>query len=302
MTPQSTRPAILIVDDMPTNIQLLAEALRADYRILVATSGAEALRIVASQTRPDLILLDIMMPEMDGFEVCRRLKDDAGSRDIPVIFVTAKDDVDAEARGLDLGAIDYIVKPFHLPVVKARVRNHVILKQKADLLESLAHIDALTGIPNRRRLDETLEIEWRRCMRSGLPLSVLMVDIDRFKAYNDHFGHGAGDRCLCAIAALLSAQAARPGDLAARYGGEEFAVVLPETDLAGAARIAERLREQIAAAAIPHAPGAGMDIVTISIGCACATPGEQGGPEKLLATADACLYQAKESGRNRVCS
>ncbi|MDD5248363.1 MAG: diguanylate cyclase [Rhodocyclaceae bacterium] len=298
MTPSAT---LLIVDDIPANIDVLAEALRADYRIKVATNGADALRLAADSPQPDLILLDVMMPGMDGFEVCRRLKDSAATHDIPVVFVTARDERSDEERGLDLGALDYIVKPFHLPVLRARVRNLVALKTRADLLESLAHLDALTGIPNRRSFDDTLQTEWRRCQRSGQPLALLMIDIDHFKAYNDHFGHGAGDRCLAAVAALLARNLARPGDAVTRYGGEEFAVILPETKLEGAVRIAERLREGVAALAIPHAPAAGTPIVTISVGCAAAIPDEGGSPAALFALADRKLYDAKAGGRNRIC-
>ena len=294
--------AILIVDDVPTNIQVLAEALRQQHRVKVATNGRDALAIARSQPQPDMILLDVMMPEMDGFEVCRQLKADPATRHIPVIFVTAKDDVADEEHGLMLGAVDYIAKPFHLPVVRARVRNHLALKLKADLLESLANIDSLTDIPNRRRFDEKLDHEWRRCQRSGLPLSLIMLDVDHFKAFNDHFGHGAGDICLVTVAATLSGNLSRPGDMVARYGGEEFAVILPETDAAGASQMAERMREALALQRMPQAPGAGYGIVTLSAGVASCVPAEEAGLADLIAAADSKLYEAKTLGRNRVCT
>ncbi|MBI4983773.1 MAG: diguanylate cyclase [Rhodocyclales bacterium] len=294
-------PSILLVDDVPSNLDVLAEALRLEYRIKIATNGPDALRIAAEEPQPDLILLDVMMPGMDGFEVCRRLKDNAETKNIPVVFVTASDGSADEQRGLDLGALDYITKPFHLPILRARVRNLVALKTRADLLESLAHCDALTGIPNRRRFDEALETEWLRCQRNALPLAVLMIDIDHFKLYNDHFGHGAGDRCLVTLATLLTRFLARAADLAARYGGEEFVVILPETDLDGAARLAERLRQQVVAQGIPHAPAAGVRHVTISVGCAAVVPADGKPSAGLLAAADLKLYEAKERGRNRVC-
>jgi diguanylate cyclase (GGDEF)-like protein len=297
MLPQ---PSILIVDDVPTNIQVLAEALRQEYRVKVATNGADALKIIA-QSPPDLILLDIMMPDMDGFEICRRLKADPASNRIPILFVTAKDDVADEERGLNLGAVDYITKPFHLPVVRARVRNHMQLKKTADQLEMLAHVDGLTGIANRRRFDETLDLEMRRCQRAEQPISLLLLDIDHFKQYNDHFGHGMGDLCLTQVAASLSHSVARAADLVARYGGEEFAVILPQTDCEGAFQIAERLREHILGLKIPHAPITGQEFVTISIGIACISPTAATPPGELVDAADKKLYAAKHAGRNQVC-
>lgn len=299
---RATQASILIVDDIPTNIQVLAEALRQQHRVKVATNGRDALAIAHAEPRPDMILLDVMMPEMDGFEVCRQLKADPATRHIPVIFVTAKDDVADEEHGLMLGAVDYIAKPFHLPVVRARVRNHLALKLKADLLESLANIDSLTDIPNRRSLDEKLEAEWRRCQRSGQPLSLIMLDIDHFKAFNDHYGHGAGDICLVTVATTLARNLSRPGDMMARYGGEEFAVVLPETDLAGASQMAERMREALAMQRMPQAPDTGNGMVTLSAGVASCVPDEASGIASLLEAADRKLYEAKRQGRNRVCA
>lgn len=299
---RATQASILIVDDIPTNIQVLAEALRQQHRVKVATNGRDALAIAHAEPLPDMILLDVMMPEMDGFEVCRQLKADPATRHIPVIFVTAKDDVADEEHGLMLGAVDYIAKPFHLPVVRARVRNHLALKLKADLLESLANIDSLTDIPNRRSLDEKLEAEWRRCQRSGQPLSLIMLDIDHFKAFNDHYGHGAGDICLVTVATTLARNLSRPGDMMARYGGEEFAVVLPETDLAGASQMAERMREALAIQRMPQAPDTGNGMVTLSAGVASGVPDEASSIASLLEAADRKLYEAKRQGRNRVCA
>jgi diguanylate cyclase (GGDEF)-like protein len=299
MTP-SKQTSILIVDDVPTNIQVLAEALRLEYRVKVATNGIDALAI-ARQTPPDLILLDIMMPEMDGFEICRQLKSDPATHGIPIIFVTARDDLADEEKGLNLGAVDYITKPFHLPVVRARVRNHLLLKKNADMLERLANVDGLTGIANRRRFDETLDVEIRRAQRTDEPIALLMLDIDYFKQYNDHFGHGTGDVCLTQVAASLAHNVARAADLVARYGGEEFAVILPQTDHDGALQIAERLRERILDLRIPHAPTSGQPLVTVSIGVATLLPTAHTPPAELVDAADRKLYEAKSAGRNRVC-
>jgi diguanylate cyclase (GGDEF)-like protein len=295
-------PMILIVDDTPTNIQVLAEALRADYRVKVATSGKAALAIAGNpDTRPDLILLDVMMPEMDGYEVCRRLKQAPATQGIPVIFVTARSDVADEELGLNLGAMDYIAKPFHPAIVKARVRNHINLKMKADLLESLALVDGLTGIPNRRRFDEALDSEWKRALRNGTPLALIIADIDCFKAYNDNYGHGAGDQGLKAVAQALADALNRPSDMMARYGGEEFVALMPDTDAEGARLLAERWRTGVAALGMPHAFSCAADHVTISVGYASLGPAQGQSPLELLDLADKMLYHAKNQGRNRAC-
>lgn len=300
MTSEICKPLILIVDDTPTNIQVLAENLINDYRIKVAVSGEAALEAVAKQGLPDLILLDVMMPDMDGYEVCRRLKENPRTSAIPVIFVTALNAVSDEERGLNLGALDYIAKPFYLPVVKARIRNHIRLKQMTDMLEAMAWIDGLTGIPNRRRFDQVLDSEWKRAQRNRLPLGVIMVDIDHFKGYNDCHGHGAGDICLKQVATLLAATVSRSADLVARYGGEEFVILTPETDTAGVQRIAEQLRLRIESQHIPHAGSEASCWVTISAGCAARIPEPEQLPSLLLDEADRMLYLAKGAGRNRV--
>lgn len=303
MTNIQQRPMILIVDDVPTNVKILAETLSAVYKIKVASNGADALEIARREPRPDLILLDVMMPEMDGFEVCRQLKADIRTHKIPVIFATAMNSESDEELGLNLGAVDYITKPFVIPIAKARIRNHIRLKQQADLLESLSLLDALTGIPNRRRFNEALILEWKRAVRDATPLSLIMIDIDHFKQYNDHYGHGAGDVCLQRVAAELAKSAVRPGDVVARYGGEEFVVILPETDREAAGLIAERLRERIEKLNLPHAYSATKSVITISAGVATqAELSESLLPQTLHDAADKALYMAKAGGRNRVCS
>ncbi|MBS1169314.1 MAG: response regulator receiver modulated diguanylate cyclase [Burkholderiaceae bacterium] len=301
MNRKPSKPSVMIVDDTPANIRVLAESLRRDYRIRVATSGKEALDLIAHVGPPDLLLLDVMMPEMDGYEICRRLKSETETRNIPVIFVTARADAADEEFGLKLGAVDYIVKPFHLPIVTARVRNHIALKQKTDLLESLAMLDGLTGIPNRRRFNQTLAEEWLRARRDGEPLSLLILDIDHFKEYNDHFGHAGGDLCLTKVAEALAHAVNRAGDLVARYGGEEFVALLPDTDASGAREVAARLRETVESLALPHPLSRTASHVTISVGFASLAPGDGGSTEMLLKLADKMLYRAKEQGKNRIC-
>ena len=299
--PPTEKPLVLIVDDHPANIRVLAMALKIDYRVKTAADGRAALDLVNHSEKPDLIVLDVMMPEMDGYEVCRHLKSTEETKDIPVIFLTSKDEISDEERGLNLGAVDYITRPFSPLIVRARVRNHIALKQKTDLLESLASLDGLTGIPNRRRFDETLETEWKRALRGGTALAVIMADIDFFKAYNDHYGHGAGDQCLKAVAQALSGALGRPSDILARYGGEEFAAVMPDTGGHGARQLAEHCCASVAALGLPHGFSGAADHVTISAGYAALQPAPGQAPKELVEMADKMLYQAKEQGRNRVC-
>ena len=293
-------PVVLVVDDVPTNVKILADALRVDYRIKVASNGQDALRAAQSDPQPDLILLDVMMPGMDGYEVCRQLKQLPETRRIPVIFVTARDSAYDEEYGLNLGAVDYISKPYSILVAKARIRNHIQLKKQSDLLEELSHVDALTQIPNRRSFDEALEIEWKRAFRERQCLSIMMIDIDHFKDFNDHYGHGSGDEALRQVASVLAGGIFRPADRVARYGGEEFVVLLPDTSGAVAAQLAEKLREGVIRLAIPHEYSTAGPYLSVSIGCAAQVPSGDMTPGQLLEMADQMLYRSKHEGRNRV--
>ena len=297
-----SKQKILIVDDMPINIQILGEALKSEYQIKVATRGEKALEIASSDDPPDLILLDIMMPEMDGFEVCRRLKNDHRmKKKIPVIFITVKDEVEDETKGLSIGAVDYITKPFKMPIVKARIKTQLALKKKTDMLEKLVLLDGLTNIPNRRRFDEVLSKEWRRAIRNARhPISLIMMDIDFFKNYNDYYGHSAGDDCLKKVAGLLENLIARPADLVARYGGEEFVALLPETDIDGACHLARKIQESIDIISIPHERSLIVDHITLSLGVACAIPPVNLNQVVLIESADKMLYEAKSEGRNNL--
>ena len=295
------QPVILVVDDVPANIKVLANALRQNYRIKMALNGIDALEAAQSEPYPDLILLDVMMPDLDGYEVCRRLKEDPLTRKIPVIFVTAKNLEQDEEIGFNVGGVDYITKPFSIPITRARIRTHILLKRQADVLEKLAHSDPLTGIANRRQFGHTFAMEWKRAAREDKPLSVLMIDIDYFKAYNDHYGHGAGDDCLRQVAVALAKGVCRPGDLVARYGGEEFVVILPETDAVAARQLAGRLKNAVLQLKLPHQFSEVESVVSVSIGCATTELfTKMDSPKQLLARADQMLYRAKEMGRNQV--
>ena len=291
------RKRVLVVDDQITNIQLLNHILQPFVDVSMARDGLQAIAL-CGQVRPDLVLLDIIMPGIDGIEVCKRLKADPATRDIPVIFVTGRDTGEDEAEGLDAGAVDFITKPFRAPAVVARVRNHLLLKAQADLLRQMAFIDGLTGVFNRRRFDEALDVEWRRARRNGEPLALVMIDVDHFKLYNDQFGHQAGDDCLRQIAVAMRRCLRRPGDLLARYGGEEFICLLPGTDVDGARIVADALGEAVEALALKAAPAASHPQVTISRGVAATTVSDDDGSTALKQAADTALYQAKHSGRN----
>ena len=296
------RPRILAVDDNAENLQILGAALASGFDLQLASSGEMALTLV-EQAPPDLILLDVMMPGMDGFEVCRCLKNHPTSQHIPVIFMTAMAFPEEQELGFALGAADYITKPFNLALVLARIKVHVQLKLKSELFEELAFIDGLTDIPNRRALDDTLVEEMGRSKRNRTPLSVLIIDIDHFKAFNDAYGHGAGDACLQKVATALKRGVSRPGDFVGRYGGEEFCAVLPNCDAAGAALVAEKLRDSVEKLRIARPASEVCAYVTVSVGYTSQMIDEAVDPvdpAALTGKADQALYWAKAHGRNQI--
>lgn len=319
--------SILIVDDTPNNLELLTRMLtRKGYRVQAVTSGRQALLILAREL-PDLILLDVCMPDMDGYEICQRLKADARTRMIPIIFISALNEVVDKVRAFDSGGVDYITKPFRIAEVMARVQTHLTicrlqqqlqdqnerLKQEVrdrlaaeaalqaavQELKRIAHLDGLTQLANRRRFDEYLELEWRRLTRERLPLSLILCDVDFFKRYNDTYGHQAGDRCLCHIADVLRMTAKRPADLVSRYGGEEFALVLPNTPAEGAMQVAQEIKSHVKRLRLPHSGSTVNDYVTVSLGVATVVPVADVAADQLVSAADQALYQAKTQGRDR---
>lgn len=296
---RQTRPKLLLVDDQPLNIRVLNELFRFDCEVYMATRGEQAISI-CQQQQPDLVLLDVVMEGMDGHQVCQALKADPATSHIPIIFVSAKGEENDEAQGLEMGAVDYISKPFNPIIVRARVNTHLTLKLQNDYLRNLASLDGLTGIANRRIFDERLASAWRQACRASTPLSLLMIDIDCFKQFNDHFGHLQGDQCLKRVASALATSVGRPYDLVARYGGEEFICLLPDTDTAGALQIAQNLQAQIESLQIEHPASTAADLITLSIGAATVQPALHTDSSQLLQAADAELYKAKHAGRNRI--
>ncbi|MCC7276936.1 MAG: diguanylate cyclase [Chromatiaceae bacterium] len=310
---------ILIVDDDPAAIEILEQALAGLGEVCFATGGADALALLARDP-VDLVLLDANMPDLDGFATCHILKQEYP--DLPVIFVTAYSEEGREIRALEAGAVDFIHKPIRPTLVRARVAVNLKLGALTAELRASSDRDPLTGIPNRRVLDDRLAREWGRAAREQQPLGLLMIDIDHFKDYNDHFGHLQGDDCLCRVARALVATVQRTSDLVARYGGEEFMVLSPGSHLEACAALGEKIRAAIRALAIPQADTAGAAPLTVSIGVASGVPSPApAGPDArthprylagdtsgltsvaaLVAQADRALYVAKTRGRDRVCT
>src|SRR5438477_4547233 len=248
----TSQPVVLVVDDEPANIETLAAALEDDYDVRFGMTGHEGLALARTEPVPDVVLLDVMLPDLNGYDICTQLRADDATAHVPVIFVTALSDPQEEAKGFEIGAVDYIVKPFSPTIVRARVRTQLEMKRSRESLQRLAGTDALTGLPNRRHFDHALLQEIQRQRRHGAPLSLIIVDVDHFKRYNDRYGHPAGDECLRKVASAVASVLKRPSDLAARIGGEEFGSLLPETNAVEAAALAEQIRIAVADLAIAH--------------------------------------------------
>ncbi len=299
---------ILLVDENPINIRVLHQSLRDIGRLLFAISGIDALKILEDH-RIDLVLLDINMPGLSGFDTCSEIK--RRWPDIPVVFVTSHQDVETEVKALASGGIDFIQKPINPPAVQARVRAHLTMKLQGDVLRNLIHLDPLTEISNRRGLDERLYREWKDCTKERASLSLLMIDVDYFKRYNDHYGHPAGDRCLQIVAKAISDSVRNPC-FVARYGGEEFAVLMPKRNSLEGLDIAHRILDSIRLLREPHEKSEVSPYVSVSIGLSTTIP--QGDDvlsasalnpgltvaAQLIEAADQALYRAKIEGRNRV--
>lgn len=293
-----SKPKVLVVDDDIVAIKILFQLLQHECELYFVTHSHEVLPRAIELT-PDLIVLDVILDEQDGYQLCEQLKIEPLLTDIPIVFITAHFDANDEARGFNCGAVDFIHKPINPQVTLARLRTHLQLKRQADLLRKLSMVDGLTGLANRRHFDQQLLQEWHRCMRQRQPLSLALIDIDWFKQYNDFYGHLAGDDCITHVARLINAQCARASDLAARYGGEEFVMLLPETDNKGATLLTQQFQQALQQLSLAHARSS-FDRVTTSIGLCTVVPNDSMQPAQLLQAADELLYQAKQAGRNQL--
>jgi diguanylate cyclase (GGDEF)-like protein len=313
---------ILIVDDNPANLAVLSKVLKSvGFKVRVATDGASAIA-QSEYEPPHLILLDVMMEGMDGFETCKQLKATQKTQHIPIIFITALGDTEDKVKGLSLGAVDYITKPFQETEVLARVKVHLqlqlltkkVIKQNQELaranqnlqeankkLRYLVNFDGLTQVANRRHFDRYLQQQWKRLLREQQSLSLILCDIDYFKNYNDYYGHQEGDDCLKRVAQALKTSVKRPSDLVCRYGGEEFAVILPNTDLTGVIEVAKIIQLVIKELKLAHAVSPISSNITLSLGISSQIPTQQSSTKLLINAADTALYEAKKQGRDRYC-
>ena len=292
--------SILIVDDENANLKILTHILGPEYTIYTTTNGNDAVKIAVDRM-PDLVLLDILMPGKDGYQTLSEIKKTDKIKKIPVIFISGLDSDEDEEKGLSLDAADYIMKPFSPVVVRLRVRNQIQIVTQMRTIEQLSLIDPLTKIPNRRSFDERLLMEWKQAIREQTQISVLMMDLDKFKNINDEYGHQQGDVVLQTIANIFTSVLKRPCDFAARWGGEEFVVLLPNTHMEGAADIAENIRKKVESAEIKRDNGLIIKM-TVSIGVNSFTPGVESNVDDFMDLADKRLFAAKEAGRNRVIS
>jgi diguanylate cyclase (GGDEF)-like protein len=290
--------SILIVDDEAANIIALSDILGSEYSIFISKDGLGAIE-TAVELKPDLILLDVMMPLMDGFEVIRALKQREETSEIPVIFITGLNNREDEEKGLKLGAVDYINKPFSEDVVKLRVNNQIKVINAIRTINHLSITDTLTEVANRRHFNDKFSQEWQRAVRDATPIAILLIDIDHFKRYNDSFGHIQGDIALQTVASVIKSELKRPMDMIARWGGEEFAVIMPNTDFDGAEKVAEDIRLAVESYTIPSEEGL-PTTVTVSIGISCIIPDTSSTMNRFFSVVDKALYTAKGTGRNRV--
>ncbi|HEB50023.1 MAG TPA: PleD family two-component system response regulator [Desulfobulbus sp.] len=318
---QDYRITVLLVDDQ----QMIAEAVRRalaseELDFHYCQNPTKAVEM-ATSLEPTIILQDLVMPELDGLTMVKFFRANPVTAQVPIIVLSTKEEPEIKSKAFELGANDYLVKlPDRIELI-ARIRYHsrayISQKQRDEafealrrsqrklaeankVLERLSSLDGLTGVPNRRRFDQLLRKEWQRAIRHGSSISIIMLDIDFFKLFNDTYGHQGGDDCLRQVAGILEQSVRRETDMVARYGGEEFAAILPETGVKGALAVAEEMRANVEARQIPHENSKITDHVTISVGVATTVPEQGSRPDDLIAAADQALYQAKNNGRNRV--
>ena len=298
-TADTEKNTIMIAGDSQSLPASLTDILGDEYEILTATSGQDAVD-KAKEFLPDLILLESDMPGMDGYEATEILKNSETACEIPIILITERNNDDSERKGLSSGAADFIVKPFDPVIVRFRIENQIRVQNQLRFIKMLSTIDQLTSMPNRRSFDARLDLEWNRAKRDMTQCSILLVDVDHFKIYNDTYGHLNGDAALKGTAGIIKDALKRPGDYAARWGGEEFIILLPATDMEGALGIAEKIRASVEELVISIL-GYLDTKLTVSIGVNTQIPAQGSTIEKFIDEADKALYTAKRTGRNKVC-
>jgi diguanylate cyclase (GGDEF)-like protein len=293
-------PVLMVIGDAPTCIDTLFDIFQREYTVSVIRSADQVFETCRTR-QPELILIDISVPEPNGFEICRQLKVAQDTRSIPIFFMLPAGRPKLETQAIHAGAADIIPLPINPAVTINRIKTHLTLKTQSNLLESLASVDGLTGVANRHRFDEAIEAEWRRCRRLITPLTLMMIDIDHFKAYNEIYGHLAGDNCLQEVAGILKKQLSRSHDILARFSGEVFACLLPDIYFDGAMQKAETMIRSVHDLGIPHAASKTAPVVTVSIGVIVTIPGPDRHPVEVISLVEAQLSQAKQQGRNRAC-
>lgn len=292
-----SKPLVLVVDDRPASLQFLCSAIADYFDVVVATSAEQALELCRREP-PDLVLMDVVMPGLGGLEGCQRLHAEPGMADTPVIFVTASTCPEDELACWDAGGVDFIGKPASPVTIRNRVAVHLRLKRMADQLRRISLTDELTGIANRRAFEQAFDAAWSECRASNAPMSLLLSDVDWFKAYNDHYGHAAGDEALKVVARELRNALRGMDDVVARIGGEEFAVLLPRADVAAARVVSTRAMAALQALGLPHAAAPG-GVLSVSIGGITSLPSGAATMRWYLQRADEQLYAAKAAGRTR---
>ncbi len=287
------------MDDQPLQLKILHDILGSCYHTYMAKSGIEAIRFCEHKL-PDLILMDIDMPDMNGLEAGKILKEDELTCEIPVIFISANNNPEDENLCWQVGGVDFITKPFNHLTLLNRVRAHLTLKFQSDILRKNMYQDGLTGLSNRQYMSQELDKVVKRSQRENASLSIAFLDVDFFKLYNDHYGHLQGDECLRKVAWLLRLTFDRPSDIVARYGGEEFVIILPKTEEKDAIRLLNKAMKALNEENLEHEKSLISDRITMSIGLYSTIPYQSDNPDELLARADKRLYKAKQAGRNQI--
>lgn len=294
-----SKPTVLIIDDMHMNMFTLTHILKDEYNVCAAESGADGLE-VAKNVRPNIILLDIIMPDMNGFEVIAALKEDPDTRDIPVIFITGQDSDSDEEQGLLLGAVDYITKPFSTHIVKLRIHNHLKFHKQEQVIQELSTLDPLTSLVTRKYIDTIMDAEWQKALKGNLPVSLVIFNIDNFSDYNEKYGQSNGDHALKELSKIIIRNIDGPGRFAARWSGDEIAVLMPSANAQTAMEFSENVQKNIA----QERSSLDSNILTgftTSIGVSSATPAPGLTASTLVDDATVAVAQAKAEGRNRVC-